>query len=65
MSNKYIKKRVIRCQRCDEILNPDKIVWLELSQTDGKYYNEIPKDHISQGGFPFGSACAKKANELN
>jgi hypothetical protein len=49
----------IRCERCGEILNPDRAVWLELSQTDGKYYVEIPKDHVSQGGFSFGSACAK------
>jgi len=47
----------IRCTRCDEILK--KVVWLELSITDGKYYNELPNDHESQGGFPFGTSCAK------
>jgi hypothetical protein len=49
----------IYCERCGEKLNHQKAIWLELSNTDGKYYTEIPKDHISQGGFPFGSSCAK------
>jgi hypothetical protein len=42
-------------------------VWLELSNTDGKYYKidelskrSIPEGHISQGAFPFGSTCAKE-----
>ena len=46
-----------RCTRCDEILK--KVVWLELSNTDSLYYTEIPDNHVSQGGFPFGSSCAK------
>jgi hypothetical protein len=50
----------IRCERCSEILNPDKVIWLEYSQTDGKYYKELPEDHVSQGAFPFGLACSKK-----
>jgi len=49
----------IRCTRCDEVLNPKKVVWRDLSNTDGKYYIDCPEDHISQGGFPFGSSCAK------
>lgn len=49
----------IYCERCGERLNPIKAVWLELSNTDGNYYTNIPKNHISQGGFSFGSACAK------
>jgi len=49
----------IRCERCNEVLNPNRVVWLELSMTDGKYHHEIPKGHNSQGGFPFGSSCAK------
>jgi hypothetical protein len=27
--------------------------------TDGKYYNQIPDGHDSQGAFSFGKACAK------
>jgi hypothetical protein len=54
----------IRCERCGEILNPDKVVWLELSLTDGRYYNEIPHSHKSQGIFAFGSTCAKKEAAL-
>jgi len=49
----------IRCTRCNEVLNPKKVVWKELSNTDNKYYDDCPGDHVSQGGFPFGSACAK------
>jgi hypothetical protein len=49
----------IRCERCGEKLNPKTAEWLELSQTDGKYYITIPSNHVSQGGFSFGSACAK------
>lgn len=52
-------KEIIRCERCNEKLNPAKVVWLELSNTDNNYYTTIPKGHISQGGFSFGAACAK------
>ncbi len=54
-----MEKEAIYCERCNEKLNPKTAVWLELSQTDGKYYTEIPVDHVSQGGFSFGKACAK------
>jgi hypothetical protein len=47
------------CERCGEKLNPSKAVWLELSMTDGKYYNQIPDGHDSQGAFSFGKACSK------
>lgn len=58
---KVPKPMVIRCERCNEKLNPDKAVWLELSITDGKYYptNCFPKDHDSQGEFSFGKDCAR------
>lgn len=49
----------IQCERCGEILNPKTVKWLELSNTDGRYYPSIPDDHISQGLFSFGRACAK------
>jgi hypothetical protein len=55
------------CERCGEVLTVKRVVWLELSNTDGKYYQikdmverSIPEGHISQGAFPFGSTCAKK-----
>lgn len=54
-------KEKIKCKECGEILKGKNIVWLELSITDGEYYlNGIPKNHESQGFFPFGSSCYKK-----
>jgi hypothetical protein len=55
------KPQVIRCERCNEVLNPAKAVWLELSITDAKYYPPtcFPKTHESQGGFSFGKDCAR------
>jgi hypothetical protein len=50
---------IIRCTKCNEILDSKKIIWLELSNTDGNFYKEIPSNHISQGGFPFGLKCSK------
>lgn len=47
----------IRCTRCEEKLM--KVEWLELSNTDGKFYQHIPDGHISQGYFPFGVSCCK------
>jgi hypothetical protein len=49
-------KKQIKCERCGE--NLKSIKWLELSQTDGNYYVDIPKGHISQGSFSFGTSCA-------
>ncbi len=59
IENNDMKKSIIRCERCGEKLTSNKIVWLELSVTDGYYYKKLPKDHESQGSFSFGSACAK------
>jgi hypothetical protein len=53
------KEKKIYCERCKEVLKPDRIVWLEYSQTDQKYYRVLPEEHLSQGCFPFGSGCAK------
>jgi hypothetical protein len=53
-----MEKSIIKCERCGQVLNPKKIKWLELSNTDGNYYVEIPKGHISQGSFSFGTDCA-------
>lgn len=51
---------IIRCERCNEILNPKNVKWLEMSNTDGMYYDKIPNSHDSQGAFPFGTRCAIK-----
>ena len=53
-----MKPEINRCEKCGRVLDNNKIVWLELSNTDGNYYKEISYGHISQGGFPFGEACA-------
>lgn len=48
------------CNRCNEKLDPNKIVWLELDQDTGLYTDgELPEGHTSQGGFAFGRSCAK------
>lgn len=53
----------VRCERCGEVLHPDRIVWIELSSTDARFYpNGIPVGHVSQGEFPFGSDCARRPN---
>jgi hypothetical protein len=54
------KEEVIKCEMCCEILKPSNVVWLELSNTDGKYYKAIPEGHESQGDFPFGLTCSAK-----
>ena len=51
---------LIICERCGEILLPNRVKYLELSITDGNYYKKLPEGHESQGGFPFGLTCAKK-----
>lgn len=55
-----MKSKVIKCEKCGEVLNEKKAKWLELSQTDGNYYTTLPSRHISQGSFSFGTACATK-----
>jgi hypothetical protein len=49
------------CERCGEELHPDREVYLELDQRTRTYAKEgtVPPEH-SQGGFPFGAACAQK-----
>lgn len=61
------KEQTIWCERCGEKLNPNRAVWLELSITDGRYYeeNEFPKGHESQGFFSFGKACSRKVVKNN
>ena len=45
------------CEHCEKALKDP--VWLELSQTDGRYYFEVPTGHVSQGFFPFGQSCSR------
>ena len=51
----------IRCIRCDQILDPAKVVDLELDQRINAYHDfgGVPESH-SQGWFTFGAACANK-----
>lgn len=50
-----------RCERCSEFLHPDREVWLEYDRRTCTYTDQgIPEQH-SQGGFPFGRACARQA----
>lgn len=53
----------IYCEKCGRELNPKRIVWLELNCMTGLYHREgeVPEED-SQGWFPFGPDCAKKAN---
>ena len=50
----------LRCEKCNELLDSKKAKWLEFSITDGNYYTTLPKGHISQGWFSFGTICATK-----
>lgn len=54
------------CSRCGERLNPARAVWLELNMMDGTYDPDgrVPEAE-SQGGVPFGAACAKAAIAAN
>jgi hypothetical protein len=58
-----MSKGEYRCEKCGEKLDPDTMVWLELSHKTGMYTRpdldgDLPEDE-SQGGFTFGRACAK------
>ena len=50
----------VTCERCGEFIDTSAVKWLELSNTDGNYYVEIPEGHVSQGGFSFGIECATR-----
>lgn len=60
MPSKAIEQITERCERCGEPLKAERIVWLELSQTSGRYYLSLPERHESQGQFPFGRDCAQR-----
>ena len=55
------------CERCGEELKPERIVWLELNSATGEWakpgtttWTDGPD---SQGAFPFGADCAKRAQQ--
>lgn len=50
------------CERCDQMLDPKTLVWLELSNTTTLYHKpgELPEGEVSQGCFTFGRDCARK-----
>ena len=50
------------CTRCERELNDETIVWLELDTNTGRYHDpsQFPEDGLSQGAFPFGTACAER-----
>lgn len=53
-------KKQVKCERCGEMLNASRVVFLELEQNTGLYYriHDFPTNGVSQGLFPFGKACA-------
>lgn len=53
--------KIDHCSCCGRPLDPEKIVWLEQSFVTSRWYagGQCPPEE-SQGGFPFGAACARK-----
>ena len=54
------------CERCGEKLRDRAAaVWLELdTRTDTYTAGEVPTE-VSQGAFPFGKTCAKRAQAVH
>lgn len=50
------------CECCGKKLDDAKIVWLELDTRTDEYTSEAVSEEFSQGAFPFGAGCAKKAD---
>jgi hypothetical protein len=53
------------CERCRELLAPERVVWLELNCRTGEWAKPgttdwSDKEGVSQGSFPFGAACARR-----
>lgn len=59
IAKKLTTEKKEQCERCKKQLEGKETVWLELSQTDGNYYMDLPKEHVSQGAFHFGDDCAR------
>lgn len=60
-----LQGQTIRCQRCGKILDHNDIVWLDLDLRDSTYHDIPLPEEFSQGGFPFGKACAKTVLKNN
>lgn len=58
------KEEPTLCTRCNEKLKPEKVVWLELNSRTSEWRKPTEGEEDwgldSQGGFPFGSACARQ-----
>jgi hypothetical protein len=50
------------CECCGKKLDDAKIVWLELDTRTDEYTSDAVPEEYSQGAFPFGAGCAKKAD---
>lgn len=50
------------CECCGKKMDDSKIVWLELDTRTDEYTSEAVPEAFSQGAFPFGAGCAKKAD---
>ncbi len=50
------------CERCERVLDPKQIVWLELDTNTNLFHRpeNFPADGLSQGLFTFGRDCAKR-----
>ena len=48
------------CCLCGKPVLKDKMMEVELSNTDGCYYKKLPEGHESQGCFAIGPECIKK-----
>ena len=55
-----MKPEPILCQRCGKVLDPARIVDLELDQRINAYHDAGVPESTSQGWFPFGAACAER-----
>lgn len=51
---------ILHCERCNEVIRPVRVVWLELDSLTNLFHkeDEFPSNGRSQGLFAFGKACA-------
>jgi hypothetical protein len=60
-------KTKFHCVCCDKVLkNHATIQWVEMTES-GVYYkttSTLPEGEVSQGCFPMGSACYRKAKPI-
>jgi hypothetical protein len=51
----------LHCSRCGQEVEPNRAVWLDLNLDTHELRAEPWPDDVSQGAFPFGPDCAKRA----